>query len=84
MTPPMTASNRRAFLCPASVTSLNSSVARRSWLLTLVAASADLVANSAESRTTCAKDWYCWYARWSTVMPTCMGFSGGGLAAAAG
>ena len=59
MTPPITANKRRAFLWPASVTSLNSSVARRNWLLTLVAASADLVANSAESSTTCAKDWYC-------------------------
>ena len=60
MTPPVTASSRRAFLCPLSVKSRSSLVARRMSLLAVAAASADLVAISAESSTTWASDWYCW------------------------
>ena len=57
---PVMISRMRAFLWPSSVSSLNSVVVFRKWLLADAAASADLVAKSAESSTTWAKDWYCW------------------------
>ena len=60
ITLPEMISNKRAFLWPSSVSSLNSEVVLRKWLLAEAADSADLVAKSAESSTIWAKDWYCW------------------------